>query len=386
MIKEKDLRRAERQLLALPTLKGFFDSLESAKEKKYFKRHMESYLNLYLPDCAFEISSTNRYQIVSQEATIIARKPIGKGEEIKYLCGELVDITKSEANELDRTANNFSILKFKTGPNSWTTYFVFGLVRFANSDCESNAKYTRTGSRRPFGIKIIAEKNIGIGEEITISYGPHYFGEDNIDCLCCTCEVDFKNGWRLKDRVESLDDLSAAQAVSSDQFTPNCRGPSRCLRSDLAKKAAKIRSDANRDAVSEREKGKQALANHEPVRTIRVRGDYFTSASCIGPTAQIHFDKCLSGSSGRVETHLCPICKRHRILYGYAWPKTKRECKGDNEKCVYSSALVMETERRLAEKRLARATLRREKQTGLRTGGREAKPSEMGICNKVSLD
>jgi hypothetical protein len=49
------------------------------------------------------------------------------------------------------------------------------------------------------------------------------------------------------------------------------------------------------------------------------------------------------------------------------WPKTKREDKDNSKKRVYSSALVIKAEKRLAEKRLACTTLQREKQVYLRT-------------------
>jgi histone-lysine N-methyltransferase SUV420H len=100
VIKEKDLRRAESQLLALPSLKRFLDNLKSAREKNDFRQYMRRYLNIYLPDCPFEISGTNRYKMTTHEATIIARKPIKTGEEIKYLCGIWAILTEEEEDDL----------------------------------------------------------------------------------------------------------------------------------------------------------------------------------------------------------------------------------------------------------------------------------------------
>jgi hypothetical protein len=101
VIKEKDLRRAESQLLALPSLKRFSDNLKSAGEKNDFRQHMRRYLNIYLPDCPFEISGTNRYEMTTHEATIIARKPIKAGQAIKYLCGIRAILTEEEENDLE---------------------------------------------------------------------------------------------------------------------------------------------------------------------------------------------------------------------------------------------------------------------------------------------
>jgi histone-lysine N-methyltransferase SUV420H len=76
IIGEKDLPKAERLLLALPGLEAFSNNLGSAKEHAVFRQHITRYLKLYLPDCPFEISSTNRYTGTTFEATIISRRDI----------------------------------------------------------------------------------------------------------------------------------------------------------------------------------------------------------------------------------------------------------------------------------------------------------------------
>ena len=87
VINGKDLPGAERQLLGLLSLQKFLGNLKSAEEKTVFQRHMRRYLNIYMPDCAFEITGTNRYTIGKYEANVISRKQIKRGEEIKYLSG-----------------------------------------------------------------------------------------------------------------------------------------------------------------------------------------------------------------------------------------------------------------------------------------------------------
>src|SRR5437016_9742574 len=42
------------------------------------------------------------------------------------------------------------------------------------------------------------------GEEITVSYGADYFGEDNCECLCRTCETFQRNGWASADGVSRM--------------------------------------------------------------------------------------------------------------------------------------------------------------------------------------
>jgi histone-lysine N-methyltransferase SUV420H len=45
------------------------------------------YVKIYMLDCPFEISSTNRYTSKLYEATVTAWEPIKMGAAIKYLCG-----------------------------------------------------------------------------------------------------------------------------------------------------------------------------------------------------------------------------------------------------------------------------------------------------------
>src|SRR6059058_6193299 len=80
VIIDKDPSKAECQLLGLPGLQKFLESLKSDKEKEDFRRHLRRYINIYLPDCPFEITSTNRYTVVAHEAAITARRFIKKSE------------------------------------------------------------------------------------------------------------------------------------------------------------------------------------------------------------------------------------------------------------------------------------------------------------------
>lgn len=75
---------------------------------------------------------------------------------------------------------------------SKSTSLFMGPARFANHDCGANAKLMTTGQA---GIEIVATRSIEPGEEITVTYGESYFGDDNCECLCRTCEDHQRNGW-----------------------------------------------------------------------------------------------------------------------------------------------------------------------------------------------
>ncbi|KAF2144139.1 uncharacterized protein K452DRAFT_306760 [Aplosporella prunicola CBS 121167] len=189
VIINKDPAKAMDQLLEQPGLKKYLQRLGTKDEKEHFKRHLRKYVNIYMPDCPWEVSTTNRYTIVSHEASVVARKEIKKNEVIKYLCGIQVAMTKEEEETLDLNKRDFSIVMSsrKKAPSLF-----LGPARFANHDCEANARLTTAG---PNGMAIVSKRDIEVGEEITVSYGEDYFGEDNCECLCATCEKYRRNGW-----------------------------------------------------------------------------------------------------------------------------------------------------------------------------------------------
>lgn len=221
----KNPEKAEAQLLQLPGLRKFVDSLPQGKERDDFRKHMRRYVNIYLPDCPFEITSTNRYTVVTHEASVTARRFIKKGESVKYLCGVQVIMTKEEEADINQRRRDFSIVV--SSRNKSASIFL-GPARFANHDCGANAELMRTGAA---GMEIIAVRDIDIGDEITVTYGDNYFGEDNCECLCKTCEDNRENGWELED-----DDAASTQAMkpSVEEPTGNVRSYSlRRRRSDF---------------------------------------------------------------------------------------------------------------------------------------------------------
>lgn len=216
VIIEKNAAKAESQLLALSGLRKFFGSLKSEKQQDDFVRHLRRYINIYLPDCPFEVSSTNRYTLVTHEAAVTARRRIKKGETIKYLCGIQITMTKDEEEEINSRKRDFSIV---LSSRNRSAMLFLGPARFANHDCASNARLMTTGAT---GMEVIAARDIEVGEEITVSYGTQYFGEDNCECLCKSCEDACRNGWQAAE-----DGSSGILAVKSIESAPVSDGPYR---------------------------------------------------------------------------------------------------------------------------------------------------------------
>jgi len=214
----KDPIVAHKKLLELPGLAKYLNSLKSEDEKEHFEQHLRKYINIYLPDCPFEVATTNRYTITTAEACIKARKRIKKGESIKYLSGIQVEMSDKEEKELSsRTDFSIVVSSRRKRPSLF-----LGPARFANHDCDSNARLNTSG---PHGIHIVACKEIQVGDEITVTYGEDYFGIDNCECLCGTCEGFMRNGWDpagpvLKedssdDEAEEAEDVSARNTPQS---------------------------------------------------------------------------------------------------------------------------------------------------------------------------
>lgn len=188
----KDVVAAEKELLKLPGLIRYRKSLRSKVKDEHFLDHIRKYIYMYQTDCPWEVSTTNRYTITNYEAAVTARKRVKQGETIKYLTGTLVPLSTEESMNLDMTNRNFSIV---VNARKKSDQMFLGPARFANHDCSPNGRLIMKGAD---SMEVKADKNIGIGDEITVSYGDNYFGPDNVECLCHTCEVLERNGWTSK--------------------------------------------------------------------------------------------------------------------------------------------------------------------------------------------
>jgi histone-lysine N-methyltransferase SUV420H len=136
IILARDVGLAECQLMKLPGLRKFRDRLKTDKEKEDFRRHMRKYINIYLPDCPFEVTTTNRYTGVTHEAAVTARRRINKGENIRYLSGIKVTLTREEEEDLDFRRQDFSIVM---SSRKKSASLFLGPARFSNHDCNANA-------------------------------------------------------------------------------------------------------------------------------------------------------------------------------------------------------------------------------------------------------
>ncbi|POS84649.1 hypothetical protein EPUL_002235, partial [Erysiphe pulchra] len=211
VILEKNPEKAELQLLELPGLRAFKDNLKTFKEKQDFTRHMQRYVKIYLPDCPWEVSTTNRYTVVTHEAAVTARAFIKRKQKIKYLSGIQVIMTKEELEVTQKNRRDFSIV-FSSRKKASSLFL--GPARFANHDCDANAKFSTCENA---GMEIIAVRDIEIGEEITVTYGDDYFDDDNCECLCQSCEIKCQNGWSKSSNIHDTSHTEPSIKQSSHE-------------------------------------------------------------------------------------------------------------------------------------------------------------------------
>ena len=220
-----------------------------------------------MPDCPFEILGTNRYTTDFQDAKIACRKAIRSGVTIKYLTGIRIPLTGAEVAELNSTGQKFSII---CTTRSGGEEFLFGPARFLNHDCEANARLVTIARS---GMEVVSTRDIEVGDEITVYYAKTYFGEDNCDCLCKTCENLCCNGWDPENQKHS-----------------DC---------------SRIRT---------------------PEDSPRAETRSWTHYACPGAARLQESALCSP----------CPVCKRHKELFGYDWPKSQRSGRRDTAERDYS--------------------------------------------------
>ncbi|QDS74895.1 hypothetical protein FKW77_003748 [Venturia effusa] len=199
VIKHTDTEKATELLLEVGAIAKYLLKLEP-HEVSYFRDQLKLYVAIYRNDCPFEVTTTNRYDILSNEASITARRFISKGDVIKYLSGTKVMIPVGQVETIDNACLVKSItLSARKGDSC----LFLGPARFANHDCESNARLDYNANT----MRIIARKDIEPGQEITVYYGGGFFGEDNMECLCATCEKLLRGGWdaeRIREEEEEI--------------------------------------------------------------------------------------------------------------------------------------------------------------------------------------
>ncbi|KAI6233654.1 [Histone H4]-N-methyl-L-lysine(20) N-methyltransferase [Aphelenchoides fujianensis] len=191
------------QILTLSTVSRFISELKEENEEfpSLFFAHMLRYLNLYSVESSYTVQPCYRFGSESNAGgSLIATRSIKKDTTIGRVVGILAVLTDDEEKRIIRKGDNdFSIMYARR----YKQYRLWlGPGSYMNHDCHPNAAFV-AGS---VGVGLNAIRDIRQGEEITCSYGPHFFGRENKHCECGTCEREGKGNFRKKTkRFDILD-------------------------------------------------------------------------------------------------------------------------------------------------------------------------------------
>ncbi|KAG1053992.1 hypothetical protein G6F43_003967 [Rhizopus delemar] len=154
--------------MRLPYFTNFLEERENSEKARF------------MPTAGFEVSSTKRYT-GEIEACIIANKSWQAGEYLKYCTGSVCGLTKDVDQMLRSEGRDFSVMLSQRYKNA---FLFLGPARFMNHDCNANCAFVQQGTEVTFRTLRAIEP----GEELTVKYGDHYFGVNNTECRCFTCE------------------------------------------------------------------------------------------------------------------------------------------------------------------------------------------------------
>ncbi|ORX74084.1 hypothetical protein DL89DRAFT_289726 [Linderina pennispora] len=162
---------------------------KSALRLEDFRLHAARYFSMYLPEAGYEIGQTDRYKVVTgkSEAKIVATKQYTLGMVINLCSGSVAKLSEHEIGRLERERADFSVMWWS---KKKSMCLFLGPARFALRTIEP-------------------------GEEITTHYGSSYFGENNCECLCATCEK-YSRGWYARNSNRG----SACRRNQSHPSTP----------------------------------------------------------------------------------------------------------------------------------------------------------------------
>ena len=301
-----NVQAAQKQLCDFPRFRRFKSGLSSDEDQRFELRLRKS-LALFRTDCKFDLVRTLRYAGDSYEVAVRARKAIRAGETVRFLEGALTRADEASETQQHLEGDVRSVLV----SDRWSgLYFLSGLCRFANHDCKANARLNVTSARR---CEVVAERDIRLGDEITVNYGPNFFGVGNEDCLCSTCGEGDETG-------------SARGQLQGEIPDPPVGGGHGV--EDEARRV--VRPDTVCTHLGMDRRGTEAAMWEVSLQMVRESdwrlawgGDYSQEwiPSLQEKQRTVKCENCgwtVMGTRGTLD---CTFCARHHRLYGERWPR-----------------------------------------------------------------
>ena len=200
----RDFNKVVDQLLNLEWTKVVTRNMND-QDKEILKTHLVRYLEAFQTENAeYKIEKTYRYAREGyQGAKIVAGKEVKKGAKISSLRGATAPISPEQEKALgDRGVDTSCVIWSQV---SKSQLIISGPTCFINHDHDPNCKFFVLPKGKEREICFEATRRIKEGEEMTIDYGSSYFGRDNKDCQCLTCEEQKKGWFKKRKRGERKD-------------------------------------------------------------------------------------------------------------------------------------------------------------------------------------
>ncbi|KAJ3147676.1 Histone-lysine N-methyltransferase set9 [Geranomyces michiganensis] len=286
---------------AFHPFKSFFHNL-TAEQLATFAEHAKRYFAMYLPKAGFEITSTRRYACTGKaEACIKATDRFNPGDEIRACTGFIAQLSGEDEEHLAN--RDFSVM-YSSAKSSNCLFL--GPARFVNHDCDPNCVFFSSNPRANL-ISFKVKKRIELGEEITTFYGESYFGENNKECLCATCERLGRGGFTgTRDIIQVLGDNDIAMPVVSRLRRNQARAQSWSY---------SMESVFGTYGTETFEDGRPSAKADETMTSS-------TMSKCISCFEDIEAE--LKGTIIQAESNdECGRCTRHFKIFGIPWPDRK---------------------------------------------------------------
>uniref|UniRef100_A0A914QFG8 [histone H4]-N-methyl-L-lysine(20) N-methyltransferase n=1 Tax=Panagrolaimus davidi TaxID=227884 RepID=A0A914QFG8_9BILA len=182
-IYDGDILKVYRGLYSLKFTRDFLEG-RSPKARQHFRDHLLRFIAMFRYDAGYTVSDCSRYAHEGNVgAKLISTKYWKKDDVIEMLVGVIGNLEEEEERELlVPGVNDFSVLmsQRKKKAQLW-----LGPGAFLNHDCNPNCQFL---SNKINTATITVLRDLNPGDELFIFYGPAFFGENNCDCECQTCE------------------------------------------------------------------------------------------------------------------------------------------------------------------------------------------------------